>query len=223
MDGPTIGAVAVGSTVALTGLLRLRHYAFAWGASADDLAEEWPGDELSPHAGSVATRAIAIEAPAEITWAYVAQIGQDRAGFYSYTWLENLFRCVMPNVSAVVPRWQKRTRGDTVWLARPDRFHGNARLKVARIDTNRDLVLTSPEDWGRIVRREHARDGAWSLVVMPTSPTTSKLVVRSRGPERPGFFKGLFRALVFDPAHFVMERRMMRRIKVLAEGEARRR
>jgi hypothetical protein len=221
MDGPTTGAVALVSTFTLAGLLRLRQYAFAWGATAEDLSHEWPGDELSPNATTVATRVIAIDAPAEITWSYVAQIGQDRAGFYSYTWLENLFRCVMPNVSKVMPEWQQRTIGDTVWLARPDRYHGDARLKIARVDQNRDLVLTSPEDWGRIVRHEHARDGAWSFVVVPTSPATSKLIVRSRGPRHPGLFRAFVRSVIFDPAHFIMERRMMRRIKALAEADAR--
>jgi hypothetical protein len=222
MGGPITGLVALLSIFALAALLRLRQYAFAWGATADDLEHDWPGDELSPGARTVATRAISIDAPAEIVWGYIAQIGQDRAGFYSYTWLENLFGCVMPNVARIVPEWQQRTAGDIVWRARADRYHGNARLRIARLDPNRDLVLTSPEDWGRIVRHEHARDGAWSFVVVPTSSGTSKLIVRSRGPEEPGFAAALARALVLDPAHFIMERRMMRRIKALAENEARR-
>jgi hypothetical protein len=222
MDGPTTGAVALVSAFTLAGLLRLRQYAFAWGVTADDLTHEWPGDELSPNSTTVATRAIAIDAPADVTWSYVAQIGQDRAGFYSYTWLENLFGCVMPNVSSIVPEWQQRMIGDTVWLARPDRYNGDARLKIARVDQKRDLVLTSPEDWGRIVRHEHARDGAWSFIVVPTSPSASKLIVRSRGPEQPGFLRAFVRAVVLDPAHFIMERRMMRRIKALAEADARR-
>jgi len=223
MNGPTTGLLALASVSALAGLLRLRQYAFAWGATADDLSHEWPGDELAPDAITVATRAIAIDAPADTVWAYVAQIGQDRAGFYSYTWLENLFRCVMPNVSTVVPEWQQRRLGDTVWLARPDRYNGDARLKIARVDQHRDLVLTSPEDWGRVVRHEHARGGAWSFVVVPTSPAASKLIVRSRGPAHPGVFSAFARAVIFDPAHFIMERRMMRRIKTLAEADGERR
>jgi len=221
MGGPVTGIFALAIVSGLAVLLRLRQYAFAWGATADDLSHPWPGDEFSPDSRTVATRAIAIGAPADITWSYIAQIGQDRAGFYSYTWLENLFRCVMPNVSKAVPEWQQRTTGDIVWLARADRYNGDARLKIARVDRNRDLVLTSPEDWGRIVRHEHARDGAWSFVVVPTSRAGSRLIVRSRGPERPNLFSAFVRAVVFDPAHFIMERRMMRQIKSLAEADAR--
>ena len=38
-------------------LWRLRGYAFAWGATADDVRRSWPGDELCPESESVATRA----------------------------------------------------------------------------------------------------------------------------------------------------------------------
>ncbi|HTI39659.1 MAG TPA: hypothetical protein VL484_19005 [Vicinamibacterales bacterium] len=205
---------------AIAVLWRTRRYAFAWGATPDELGRNWPGDELCPGSRSVATRAIAIDAPADVVWSYIAQIGQDRAGFYSYTRLENLFRCAMPNVSAIVPAWQHRKAGETVWLARADRYKGEARLKVARVDERRDLVLTSPADWGRVVRKEHAREGAWALVVIPTGATACRLIVRSRGPEGGGVLSALTRALVFDPAHFIMERRMMRHIKQLAEVSA---
>jgi hypothetical protein len=201
-------------------LWRLRHYAFAWGATADDLRQGWPGDELCPESGSISTRVINIGAPAKVVWSYITQIGQDRAGFYSYTWLENLFRCVMPEVSEIVPEWQQRLPGDNVWLARRDRYEGNARLKVARVDERRDLVLTSPEDWGRVVRKENAQDGAWAFVVVPMGEHACRLVVRSRGPERTGLLGALTRAFVFDPIHFIMERRMMRHIKELAEAHA---
>jgi hypothetical protein len=221
MDGPIAVATVFGSVIALTALLRLRYYAFAWGATADDVHHDWPGDALSPDSATVATRAIAIDAPASVVWAYVVQIGQDRAGFYSYTWLENLFRCRMPNVSRIVPEWRSRIVGDNVWLAHRDHYNGNARLKVARIDDGKDLVLVSPEDWGRVTRREHALDGSWTLIVVPTSPAACKLIVRSRGPAEPGVFRAIVRAAVFDPAHFIMERRMMRHIKALAEAGAR--
>jgi hypothetical protein len=42
-----------------------------------------------------AARAVTIDAPVEDVWPWLAQIGQDRAGFYSYEWLENLAGCRM--------------------------------------------------------------------------------------------------------------------------------
>jgi len=61
-----------------------------WGSTAAERQMVLPGDGAAPqpqpafHPGGHHRRA------AEIVWQWLAQIGQDRAGFYSYTWLENL-------------------------------------------------------------------------------------------------------------------------------------
>ena len=47
-------------------------------------------------------------------------------------------------------------------------------------------------------------------------------MVRSRGPEAPTLLGRLFHMGVFEPAHFIMERKMMLRLKALAESTGRR-
>jgi hypothetical protein len=194
-----------------------RRWGLTWGATPGELQRAWAGDELSPQAVEIATRAITIKAPIDIVWSWLIQIGQDRAGFYSYTWLENLFRCAMPRVERIVPEWQERCVGDTVWLARRDRYKGEARQKVVQIARGRVLTLASPSDWGRILRRETSHDGTWAFVLVPIDVNTTRLVVRSRGPEAPTFLGRLFWVAVFEPAHFIMERKMMLRLKTLSE------
>jgi hypothetical protein len=206
----------------LAALWHVRLWALSWGATSDELACVWPGDELSPKATEVATRAITITAPAETVWSWIVQLGQDRSGFYSYRWLENLFRCVMPRVEQIVPEWQERTLGDNVWMARPDRYDGNARQKVVLVDPTRVLSLASPSDWGRIIRREKSEGGNWTFILVPLDLFTTRLVIRSRGPESPSLVKRLFWMGVFQPAHFIMERKMMLRLKALAVTRARR-
>ena len=128
----------------IVAMWELRRWALIWGATPTELGRAWPGDELSPQAVEISTRAITIDAPRENVWAWLIQIGQDRAGFYSYTWLENLFRCAMPRVDRIVPEWQERTLGDTVWLAGRDRYHGEARQKVVQIVRGHAMTLASP-------------------------------------------------------------------------------
>ena len=206
-------------TIGLIGALsELKRWAGRWGTRPEELARVWPGDELSPHATAVTTRAISIAAPAETVWAWLIQIGQDRSGFYSYTWLENLFRCAMPRVERIVPEWQQRAVGDIVWLARRERYHGEARQKVVRIDRGRVLSLASPADWGRLVRHETSAGGTWTFILLPQTAQTTRLIVRSRGPEAPTMPGRLFWLMVFEPAHFIMERKMMLRLKQLAEA-----
>jgi hypothetical protein len=206
-------------TIGLIGALsELKRWAGRWGTRPEELARVWPGDELSPHATAVTTRAISITAPADTVWAWLIQIGQDRSGFYSYTWLENLFRCAMPRVERIVPEWQQRAVGDIVWLARRERYHGEARQKVVRIDRGRVLSLASPADWGRLVRHETSAGGTWTFILLPQTAQTTRLIVRSRGPEAPTMPGRLFWLMVFEPAHFIMERKMMLRLKQLAEA-----
>ena len=49
-----------------------------------------PGDAFLLDARSVVTRGITIDVPPERVWPWLAQIGQNKGGFYSHAWLENL-------------------------------------------------------------------------------------------------------------------------------------
>ena len=64
-----------------------------WGATDEELARAWPGDELVPAPRGGFTHAISIQAPAAEVYRWAAQIGQDKGGFYSYEFLENLIGC----------------------------------------------------------------------------------------------------------------------------------
>ena len=213
----TVVLIPFFSAIAIVGMWELRRWALRWGTTPAELGRAWPGDELSPHAVEISTRAVTIDAPIENVWPWLVQIGQDRAGFYSYTWLENLFRCAMPRVERIVAEWQDRTVGDTVWLARRDRYRGEARQKVVQIVRGHVMTLAAPADWGRILRRESSHSGTWAFILVPVHGGRTRLVVRSRGPEAPDFLGRLFWVFVFEPAHFIMERKMLLQLKTLAE------
>jgi hypothetical protein len=108
-----------------------------------------------------------------------------------------------------------------VWLARRDRYEGEARQRVVRINPGRVLSLASPSDWGRLLRKEASLAGTWTFILVPVEGNTTRLIVRSRGPEAPTVLQRLFWSFAFDPAHFIMERRMMLRLRTLAEASSR--
>jgi hypothetical protein len=196
-------------------LLLVRPWFLHWGASDSEIRQTWPGDELSPSPAYVATRAVTIKAPVELVWRWVIQVGQDRAGFYSYTWLENLFRADMRNADRIVEDWQIRNVGDTVWLARKDRYHGVARQTVALMTANRAMVLVSPSDYESIATGGSGR-GSWAFILVPLDLRTTRFVMRSRsGPG--ASWQTAYAYLLFDPAHFIMERKMMLGIKHRSE------
>ena len=96
-------------------------------------------------------------------WPWLAQIGQDRGGFYSYESLENLAGCHMRNADEIHPEWQERRPGEIVYL------HPRSGLRVARFEPGRVLAL---ENWGAFVLEPPGRD-------------CTRLIARGRAAARP--------------------------------------
>ena len=171
----------------------VRPWHLRWGATDEEAGKPLPGDELVPNAAIESTRAITVNAPVEEVWPWLAQIGQDRGGFYSYEWLENLAGCRMRNADSVHPEWQHRRVGERVPL------HPAFGLKVASFEPGRAIVL---EGWG-------------PFVVEPIDEKSTRVIIRSRVPQRLDVL--LYYLLTFEIPHFVMERRMLQGIKQRAE------
>ena len=164
-----------------------------WGTVPEEERRMLPGDELVPAPRIQVTHAVTIAAPVERVWPWLAQIGQDRAGFYSYEWLENLAGCEMRNADRVHPAWQERQVGEPVLLhpAAPG-------LPVTIFEPGRAIGL---EGWG-------------DLPVEPAGAGATRLIARGRIPGALAFLS--YEALL-DIPHFVMQRKMLLGIKDRAE------
>jgi hypothetical protein len=209
----TLTASAAGAATLATFVLALRPLYMNWGATAEEIGKTWPGDELCPDPASLATRAVTIDAPAAEVWPWLVQIGQDRGGFYSYTWLENLAGAHIHNADRLLGS-RPRSVGDTVWMAPPQRYGGKGCMRVAQVEPERALVLVDPEDFPEPAASGSAPHGTWAFYLVPEGAHTCRLVVRSRSPQK----AGAGRFLVFDPIHFIMERKMMLGIRDRAEA-----
>jgi hypothetical protein len=102
----------------------VRPWYLQWGASDAEARMPLPGDEIIADAAGQETRAITIDAGADVVWRWVAQIGQDRGGFYSFDLLENLVGCRMPTVDRLRPERQSWVQGDKLWMYPPERAGG---------------------------------------------------------------------------------------------------
>ncbi len=179
-----------------------------WGTTAAERRSPLPGDELTDVALYRVDHGITIKAPADSVWPWLAQLGQERGGFYSYAWLERLVGDHITNADRIHPEWQQVNEGDLVRAVQPDylggRF-GDLGWRVTKVVAGRAIVL---ENWG-------------AFVVQPVDSATSRFFVRTRGPGTPSFAGIVFgplNLLVFEPAHFIMQRGMMRGIRSRAEG-----
>jgi hypothetical protein len=81
-----------------------------WGATSAEINMKLPGGELISTDRIVSTRAINIQAPKEKIWPWLAQTGQNRGGFNSYYWLENLFGAKMVNATVSIPGGKTHSR-----------------------------------------------------------------------------------------------------------------
>jgi uncharacterized protein YndB with AHSA1/START domain len=201
-------ATAAGALYAI--IIRPRHLRF--GATNEEFRGALSGDELIPDARLQATRAITIDAPPEQVWPWIAQLGADRAGFYSYEWLENLVGCDIENVDHVQTEWQHVHEGDFI---RADR-RGTGGWYVEEVDPPRLLVLRMGEP-GTGVRFDAGTHGAaftWAFVLRAEAADRTRLLVRARYRYRPGLAP-FFEAVEF--ADFVMTERMFRGIRERAE------
>jgi hypothetical protein len=151
-------------------------------------------------------------------WRWLVQIGQDRSGFYSYTFLENLVGCEMRNATSVVPEWQQRAIGDTVWFGSPKRFGGRARMVAALVEPMHSLVLATPGDWELIRSGKEGLDTTWAFVLQRKGANTTRLIARLRSAANVGFGGRVLNLIFWEPAHFVIERKMLLTIKKLAEA-----
>ena len=183
-----------------------------WGATDAEIHESWAADAFTQPGIVRHTRAITIDAPVATVWAWLAQIGQDQAGFYSYTALENLVGARMHNVNELHPEWAQRVAGDTVWLADHDRWGDVGRQVLLAVEPERSFVMVSPAEYER-VRAGGLASGYWGFRLDPIDGgTRTRLLTRASG--------GAVGTPVFDLLHFVMEQAMMRGIKRRAETNA---
>jgi hypothetical protein len=182
----------------------VRPWVLTWGASQNEVLMPLPGDNLVPHPTATSTRAITIHAPARKVWPWLMQMGQDRGGFYSYTFLENLLGADIHNRDHIVAEWQERRVGDLVRSVPADYLDGRLGKDIGwyieRLEPNRLLVLRG---WGAFVL--HPIDGQRTRLIIRTSGSI-------KGPWR------ILDHLILQPVHFIMERRMLLGIKEQAEA-----
>ena len=208
---PRAGAwAAIGRTVVLAALayvaviIVVRPLYLRWGSSDTELRTALPGDDLVPNPHYTVQHAVTIDATPDAIWPWLVQLGQDRGGFYSYDWLERLIGDDISNAERIHPEWQTLREGDLVRAVQPSYMGGifgpSVGWRIVRLEPNRVLVL-----------------GGWGAFVLEPVGESTRLIVRTRGAGRPNVALAPFGLLVFEPAHFIMQRRMLLGIKERAE------
>ena len=170
-------------------------------ATASEKEMALPGDECIESPTLESTRAVTIRSPVENVWPWIVQLGQNRGGFYSYTFLENLLGCQMKNAHRIHEEWQQLNEGDLI------RLHPKFKpMVVTSVESNRHLVLKQNLDF----------DWTWGFVCLGIDENQTRLLVRTR-LQCSSWRLFMLLYPVMTLGHYVMERRMCVGIKQRCE------
>lgn len=176
--------------------LLIRPVHLNWGATAAEQQMKMPADSLISPNRVTSTRAISINASKENIWPWIAQTGQNRGGFNSYYWLENLFAAKMVNSDSIVPQWQNPQTGDTIYYG-----EGEGYELISFVKQNNYYSL-----------------GGWTFYLDSISTQHTRLIIRYPSMEvRQSKMMQLYYNGLFEPLHFIMESGMMMGVKQQAE------
>jgi hypothetical protein len=165
-----------------------------WGTTDDEIHRSMPGDALLRPDAPSTTRAITIDARPEDVFPWLLQIGYGRGGWYSYDWIDNDGK---PSVERIAPDLQRLAVGDRIEM-----LPGLGPI-VSEIVPNHHILSGGEAD-------------SWCLLVDPTPDQRTRLISRWRQdwPKSAGAYVWI---ALSDPGTFLMERKMLRRIRDLAE------
>jgi hypothetical protein len=191
----------------------IRPRLLGWGATSQERRQQLYGDDLVP-ARWQTTRGITIGAPPEEVWPWLVQMGYGRGGRYSYDWLERRVGAgdfaEGGSARRVIAELQPLAAGDTVALSPA------GGLTVAVLDPPRALVLHYRMC---LLTAAPAREGdrtvfdwTWTFVLTAVDEDSCRLLVRVRADYHPRWLLPLLPFLL-EPAHFIMERKMLTTIE----------
>jgi hypothetical protein len=186
-----------------------------WGARDSEIARALPGDGLTTNPTLLWTNAISINTPPEDVWPWIAQIGDTRGGFYSYTFIENQvgaltgangYEVVYTNANQIHPEWQNPQPGESI-------IQGT--LKIREVESGRyllaDSILPSPFTW------------VWCWYVEPMDGGAGTRLISRFAIEVPATAGGnAVMDFVLNVGGFVMHQNMLQSIKLRAEGQTNR-
>ncbi len=211
------GALRIAGNLILQPITR-SHFRY-WGATKEERQRPLPGDERVPNPNIITTMAVTVNAPASEVWPWIAQLGQERGGMYSYELLENIARCQMHNADRIVPEWEMKV-GDQMRMG-PQGYPVNQVIALERghwllmagADLKTGIADPIPQP-GQTTYTNYA----WVLYLDERPDGTTRLISRTRLAYVPRTFGFKLMWEVFtDPIGCTMTRKMLLTIKQRVE------
>jgi proline iminopeptidase len=210
--------IALAAVLVLVGIYAfgLRPRLVRWGATDQEVARPYPGDDLIPGAERGTTMAITVEAPPSAVWPWLVQMGVDRGLWYTWDyWRPRGLR----SADRIHPEWQDISVGYRM----PAVPTGSVWWEVAALEPERFLALRMSVDLlGRPFdpRRKPPRfytDSIWSFLLERLPGEHTRLVVSGYWAFQPHWLKGIVGLLLLEPSTWIMQTRQFKGLKRRAE------
>ena len=145
-----------------------------WGTTREEQKKALPGDELlNDHAFSY-TQAITIKAPKEIVWAYLIQVGYQRAGWYNVDWINGMIKGYFyeggRSANRIIPEFQTLAQGDIIKIVPEMGF------VVSEIKETETLLLLGYEPGSK--QDATPLISTWVFTLEEREPGAARLVTR---------------------------------------------
>jgi hypothetical protein len=140
------------------------------GVTDAQVSETLPGDSIFPDPWISIDRAATLPVSAQTAWPWVAQLGDQRAGWYAPMWLENTLH--LYSASSTLPQFQNLTMDEVI----PD--FGGGKLKVLAVVPNQYVVYASIPSSGTASTTTY--NFTWALVLENNTPSFTSFHLRLR-------------------------------------------
>jgi hypothetical protein len=210
-----LGAIGIAFNLATPFLRGVRCH---WGLTREEARREYAGDRLVSEPRWQWTHAVEIAAPPGQVWPWIAQLGQDKAGFYSYETLENLVGCEIHNANRVHAKWQATKPGDALRLDPK-----GPPLEIREIEPDHHLLACAGMDPNTGVAPAGGSERrfvavSWLFQLEPLANGRTRLISRYRCACSSDLATRLaYGPYIMEPVGFMMDRRMLLGIRERVE------
>lgn len=201
----TVRACLILVAAAVSYLALLRPRLLRWGASDEEVAREFPGAHLIPGGSRSATMAVTLDAPPSEVWPWLAQMGTNRGGWYSWDRLDNWGN---PSSKQIHPQWQEIALGDRLYGTKD----GSQSWIVVGLEPERLLILRISLDLtgrqydpGTQPRPKYFTDSTWGFQLIGLPDGRTRLVVSGYWAFGPDWLRPILSVVALEPSHWVMQ------------------
>jgi len=170
-----------------------------WGASEKEITMPMAGDDENLRI--VSTRAIIIHASKSEVWKWLIQLGADRNGFYSYTFLEEMM--------GYKTRPHDTNKTEFADIKVGDIVRGSIDEKSNMIPYNFKVLYVKPKE-------TFVLDGWGTFLLKEEAPQQTRLIIRTQETEASNLTLKIAHYIII-PLHYIMERRTLLGIKCQVE------